>query len=150
MYWQYDMSRSEKQAGRRLSVQLSQQLLSFLSPLLDSLDGLIDKRLIRTLFDTVTAMLVFRDRAKNLILSELGALLASPAHAPAGTKRLSNLLRCLRCDGRLIEQFLWQRATDSLQAVERQGETPLVLWDESMLEKPESLKLEGLGSVRGS
>jgi hypothetical protein len=127
MSWQYDMSRSEKQAGQRLSVQLSQQLLSFLSPLRDSLDGLIDKRLVRTLLDSVTAILVFRDRAKNLVLSELGALLASPAHAPAGPKRLSNVRRCLRWDGRLIEQFLWQRATDSVEALERQGQTPLVL-----------------------
>jgi hypothetical protein len=150
MYWQYDMSRSEKQAGQRLSVQLSQQLLRFLSPLLDSLDTLIDKRLVRTLLDTVTALLIFRACAKNLVLSELGAFLASPAHAPAGTKRLSNLLRCQGWDASLIERFLWQQATDSLEVLERQGETPLVLWDESMLEKAESLKLEGLGSVRSS
>jgi hypothetical protein len=149
MYWQYDMARSEKQAGQQLSIQLSQQLFRFLSPLLDSLDALIDKRLVRTLLDTVTAILVFRDRAKNLVLSELGAFLASPGHAPAGTKRLSNVLRCLGWDASLIERFLWQQATDSLEALERQGETPLVLWDESMLEKAESLKLEGLGSVRG-
>jgi hypothetical protein len=150
MYWQYGMSKAEKQAERRLSMALTQQLLSFLDPLLKQLDRCIDKRLIRTLLDTVIAILLFRDRAKNLLLSELGAYIASPAHAPAGTKRLSNLLRSLRWDGRLIEHFLWQRATDRLEAMEQQGETPLVLWDESMLEKPESLKLEGLGSVRSS
>ena len=31
MYWQYGMTRSKKQAGQRLSVQMSQQLFSFLS-----------------------------------------------------------------------------------------------------------------------
>src|SRR5215472_7975635 len=126
MYWQYDMARTEKQAGQRLSVQLSQQLLSFLSPLLDSLDGLIDKRLVRTLLDSVTAILVFRDRAKSLVLSELEALLARPSHAPSGTKRLSHVLRCLTSDASLIERFLWQQATASLETLERQGETPLV------------------------
>jgi hypothetical protein len=150
MYWQYGMSKAEKQAERRLSLALTQQLFSFLDPLLKELDRCIDKRLIRTLLDTVIAILLFRDRAKNLLLSELGASIASPAHAPAGTKRLSNLVRSLRWDGRLIEHFLWQRATDGLEAMEQQGETPLALWDESMLEKPESLKLEGLGSVGSS
>jgi hypothetical protein len=142
MYWQYGMSKAEKQAERRLSLALTQQLLSFLDPLLKQLDHFLDKRLIRTLLDTVIAILLFRDRAKNLLLSELGAYIASPTHAPAGTKRLSNLLRSVRWEGRLIEHFLWQRATDSVEAMECQGETPLVLWDES--------KLEGLGSVSSS
>ncbi len=30
------------------------------------------------------------------------------------------------------------------------GETPLAIWDESVVEKPESLQLEGLGPVRSS
>jgi hypothetical protein len=123
MYWQYDMSKPEKQAGRQLSATLCQQLLTFLSPLLDTLDTLIDKRLVRTLFDTVVAILIFRDRAKNLLLSELGAFIASPAHAPAGTKRLSNLLRCLDWKADLIERFLWQQATAQIEKLEQQRET---------------------------
>jgi hypothetical protein len=150
MYWQYGMSQKEMQAGQHLSTTLAQQLLTFLDPLLESLDALIDKRLIRTLLDTVVAILLFRDRAKNLLLSELGAFIASPAHAPAGTKRLSNLLRNLDWKANLIERFFWQRACTLVETLERQEETALVLWDESMLEKPESLKLEGLGSVRSS
>jgi hypothetical protein len=127
MYWQYDMSKTEKQAERRLSMALTQQLLSFLDPLLKQLNACIDKRLIRTLLDTVIAIVLFRDRAPNLLLNELGAYIASPTHAPAGTKRLSNLLRSLKWEGRLIEQFLWQQATASVEAMEREGETPLVL-----------------------
>ena len=96
------------------------------------------------------AILVFRDRAKNLLHSELGAFLACPAHAPAGTKRLSNLLRCPGWKAVLIERFLWHQASLHLAQIEQQQDTPLVVWDESMLEKPESLKLEGLGSVRSS
>lgn len=77
------MSTQEKQAGRALSTALSAQLCTFLSPLLLQLDALRDKRLIRTLLDTVTAILLFRDRANNLLLSELGSFIASPAHAKA-------------------------------------------------------------------
>jgi hypothetical protein len=117
---------------------------------LENLDARIDKRLIRTLLETVMALLMVRDRAKTLVLSELGAFLARPSHAPAGTKRLSNLLRSPRWDASLIEGFLWQQASAQVETLEQEGQTPLVLWDESMLEKPESLKLEGLGSVRSS
>jgi len=87
------MSRPEEQAGRQLSATLTQHLLTFLDPLLERLDTLIDKRLIRTLLDTILAIVLLRNRAKNLLSSELGGFIASPAHAPAGTKRLSNLLR---------------------------------------------------------
>jgi hypothetical protein len=35
-----------------------------------------------------------------------------------------------------------------LAELEQEGETALLLWDESVLEKPESIKLEGLCAVR--
>src|SRR5258708_35883273 len=34
--------------------------------------------------------------------------------------------------------------------MEERGETPLCMWESSVLEKPESVALEGLGSVRSS
>jgi hypothetical protein len=143
MSWQYGMSKAEKQAERRLSLALTDQLLRFLEPLLKQLDACIDKRLIRTPLETVVAIVLLGDRAKNLLLSELGAYIASPRYAPAGTKRLSNLLRSLKWKSQLIEQFVWQRASASVEAMEQQGETPLLLWDQSMREKPQSLKREG-------
>ncbi len=150
MYRQYDMSATERQAGQQLSAAVAQQVVQFLCPLLEALDALLDKRLVNTLLETVVALIIFRDRAKQLLLSELGAFIASPAHAPAGTKRLSNLLRSAGWDSSLIEHFLWQQASRHLDQIEQQHDSPLVLWDESMLEKPESLSLEGLGSVRSS
>lgn len=60
------------------------------------------------------------------------------------------MLRSPNWEAALIERFLWQRATQQVEILESQQETPLVLWDESMLEKPESLKLQGRGSVRSS
>ncbi len=59
---------------------------------------------------TIAAIIEFRHRANGLLLTELGAYLESPAHAPAGTKRLSNLLRCRKWAAALIGRFLWQRA----------------------------------------
>lgn len=83
-------------------------------------------------------------------MSELGAYLTSPDHAPGGTKRLSNLLHCATWAASLIEQFLWQRAEQRLLSLEQAGEEALLLWDESVIEKPESTALEGLCAVRSS
>jgi hypothetical protein len=77
----------------------------------------------------------------------LGGYLLSPDHAPAGTKRLSNLLRSSKWTATVIDEFLWQHAD---QRVGELGETALVVWDESVVEKPESQWLEGLGPVRSS
>ena len=71
-----------------------------------------------------------------LLLSELGGHILSPEQAPAGTKRLSNLL-ALPKSQTLLERFLWYRADQALD--ELPGGTPLALWDESVLEKPESI-----------
>ena len=64
----------------------------FLAPLVLLLERMMDKRLRRTLVQTVQIILTFRDRVNGLLLSELGGYLEHPAHAPAGTKRLSRRL----------------------------------------------------------
>ena len=70
--------------------------------------------------------------------------------APAGTKRISNLLRSKRWDAEFIESYLWTKADERVQALSQARRTILVIWDESVLEKPESLHLEGLCAVRSS
>jgi Transposase DDE domain len=49
-----------------------------------------------------------------------------------------------------MEQMRWEQAEDFRQNLEKQGETPRCMWDRSVLEKPESAKLAGLGAVRSS
>ena len=49
-----------------------------------------------------------------------------------------------------METFLWHRADQALSQLEKLGETALAIWDESALEKPESIALEGLCPVRPS
>ena len=85
-----------------------------------------------------------------MLLSELGGYLVDPEHAPAGTKRLSNRLRCRKWSHQVIERFLWAQAEQRLRALARAGEAGLVIWDEREWEKPESLALEGLWAVRSS
>jgi hypothetical protein len=83
-------------------------------------------------------------------LSELGGFLLSPDQAPAGTKRISNLLRCMKWTFEIIARFLWQKADTKRQALLEQEESPYVVWDDSVNEKPESQKAEGLGPARSS
>src|SRR5687768_12662599 len=82
-----------KQAAGAVSKHLRQQLTTFVEPLLTDLDAKLDARLVRTFRQTLEVLLVFRHRQYGLLLAELGAFLLSPDRAPAGTKRLSNLLR---------------------------------------------------------
>src|SRR5947209_17459503 len=54
------------------SYQYAMNFFRFLEPLLRELDVTIDKRPLRTLVQTVEAILAFRDQTHGLLLSELG------------------------------------------------------------------------------
>lgn len=144
------ISEGGKQASPVVSWQVGTELQHFVSPLLMQLDTLIDKRLVRTLLATLQVIIQFRNRSQGLLLSELGGYLLSADRAPAGTKRLSNLLRCTKWKYSLIEQFLWGQARQKVTQLQEQGEDVLALWDDSVLEKSESLEAEGLCAVRSS
>ena len=126
-------------AGWEQGQELANLLQSFISPLEEWLDRQIDRRLVRTLFLALVAIVRLRHSRSGPLLSELGAHILSPARAPAGTKRLSNLLRSPKWSHTLLEKFLWQRAEQCLTRLEQQGRTALAIWDESVLEKPESI-----------
>jgi hypothetical protein len=133
-----------------LARTLAERLQQFLSPLLLDLDAQLDKRLVRTFAATVQAIVQMRNRASGLLLSELGGVLLSPQRAPAGTKRLSRLLHSHRWGAELIAHYLWSIAGRRIAELECQGEDALLIWDESVLEKPESVAAAGLGSVRST
>jgi hypothetical protein len=124
----------------------SQRLDSFLSPLLTRLDQLLDKRLVLTFRDLCKCIIRLRNRPNGLLLSELGGYLFSFDKAPAGTKRISNLLRSKKWDLQLIQDYLADQAQAYCQ--ELMGDLVLLVWDESVQEKPESLQPEGLCAVR--
>jgi len=139
-----------KEKGTEVSAELSDQLKHFLQPLLVQLDAVMDKRLVRTFFALVQTIITHRHSTNGLLLSELGGYLLSPEKAPAGTKRISNLLRSRKWAHSLIERFLWVQAALRLDDLEKQQDTALLVWDESVWEKPESIALEGLCAVRSS
>ena len=93
-----------------MAAALAQRLDRFLAPLLIYLDQVLDKRLVRTLARLVQVIIVFRHSSHGLLLSELGGYLLPPAHASAGTKRISNLLRSPQWTHQGLERFLWWQA----------------------------------------
>ena len=129
---------------------LHDKLEAFVNELLLELDEQLDKRLVRTFLLTLQAIIKFRHSQYGLLLSELGGYILNPAQAPAGTKRLSNLLRSNRWTYRVIARFLWRQADAHVRQMEQGRQPVLVAWDESVWEKPESLHSEGLSAVRSS
>jgi hypothetical protein len=63
---------------------------------------------------------------------------------------LSNLLRSTKWGHEAIEAYLWAKAERRIEALEAQGKTVLVAWDESVWEKPGSPAAEDLGLVRSA
>jgi len=96
------------QASARTATRLSDHLVTFFAPLLRSLDQRLDRRLVSTFLAALIAIVEWRNRTHGLLLSELGAYLLTPEQAPAGTKRLSNLLRSERWKASLLADWLWQ------------------------------------------
>lgn len=139
---------TEGQDAAAASAWCRQRLVEFLGPLLCLLDVQLDKRLVRTFVGLMEAIIKHRNRPLGLLLSELGGYLLAPAQAPAGTKRISNLLRSAHWTHLVISGFLRQRADAEVRRLEGSGETPLVIWDDSAWEKPESIASEGLCAVR--
>jgi hypothetical protein len=131
------------------SYQYAMNFFRFLEPLLRELDVTIDKRPLRTLVQTVEAILAFRDQTHGLLLSELGGYMDGLGKG-GGTKRLSTLIHHQGWKAQQIEAFLLRRADEQIAQWQAQGEDGLLIWDGTVLEKPESLKAEGLCAVRSS
>lgn len=126
---------------------LQAKIQRYLHPLQDQLGQRIDKRLVVTFATLFRSILLFRNNKMGLLLSELGGYVAGHAHAPAGTKRISNLLRCPHWGSSLFEEFFFRNAQRRIGQLQAIGKRPLLLWDDSRLEKPESWFVEGLCSV---
>ena len=132
------------------SSEVERQLVKLLRPVLASLNQKLDRRLVSTFLGLVMAIILHRHRNNGLLLSELGGYLLGAEHGRAGTNRISNLVHSEKWSGGLVEGFFWQQGTQRVEELWQQGERPLVIWDESVLEKPESLQAEGLCAVRSS
>jgi hypothetical protein len=147
MFIQYDTDCQRKQTTEEESQWWAQQLEAYLAPYTQRLDAYLDRRVVGNLTATVAAIVQTRSA---LTVSELGSALCGPAHAQAGTQRLHRALHHQGWHSQVIEEVLWEQAEESRKQMEEAGETPLCIWDSSVLEKPESEKLQGLGRVRSS
>ena len=147
MFFQYDISAQEKQPPEEESQWWAQQLETYLQPYGERLDAYLDRRVVGNLTATVAAIVQTRTQ---ITTSDLGSVICGPEHADAGTQRLQRALHHRGWKSHILEEVLWERAEKRCQQMQEQGETPLCIWDSSVLEKPESEKLEGLAAVRSS
>ena len=71
--------------GRKQAQSVAHLLEMFTGPLGEWLDDHLDRRLVRTFFLALAAMVRLRHSRSGLLLSELRAHILSPDKAPAGT-----------------------------------------------------------------
>ena len=117
---------------------LSERCWLFLRGFLEELNQILDRRLVKTLLDLVGVILMHRHRNNGLLLSELGDMLLGGEHGPAGVKRVAKLLHSERWSSRMIEGHLWALGEQAVRKRLEAGEAVYVIWDESVIEKPES------------
>src|SRR5256886_12110279 len=147
MSFQYDTDSQEKPPAQEESQFWAEQLATYLAPYHERLDAYLDRRVVGNLTATVAAIV---QTHSELTTSALGSAICEPEHAEAGTQRLQRALHHKGWEAEVIEEVLWQEAEQSRQQMQQRGETPLCIWDSSVVEKPESEKLQGLGTVRAS
>jgi hypothetical protein len=135
---------------RQLGQHYQSRLGEYVEPVVKELNALLDKRLVTTFVGLLDCIIRLRHQKHGLLLSELGAYLLSPDKAPAGTKRIGNLLRSEHWDHHLLERFIFQKALVQLQQWLGAKKTVFALWDDSVIEKHETMKNEDLCSVRST
>jgi hypothetical protein len=138
------------QDDRPLATHLRARLTQFVRPVLTTLAQQLDIRLVQTARDLVQVILTHRHRALGLLLSELGGYLLGPAHAPAGTKRISNLIHAANWSADDINAAFWKEATARVQTLQHQDNPVLAVWDGSVWEKPESQASQDWCPVRSA
>jgi len=136
----------KKQEGREMETRCWEFLKLFLA----ELHQLVDRRLVKTMLDLVMVILMHRHRNNGLLLSELGDHLLGGERGPAGVKRIASLLHSSKWKSNLILKHLWEQANEKVKELLSSDAAVYVIWDESVLEKNESLKAEGLCAVRSS
>jgi hypothetical protein len=130
------------------SEQLTHQLYFFTRSLLCQFAKQMDRRLVQTFLDVLIVILMHRNRQQGLLLSELGGYLMGMERAPAGTKRIGNMLHSPKWTAEMVEQWLWEMGDAKVDACLHPQDDTYVIWDESEIEKAESLKPERLCPVR--
>src|SRR5438876_10546983 len=122
-----------------LAATLRERISTFVAPLLSDLDQQIDSRLVRTFASALEVIIRFRHCSYGLLIWEMGAYLLSPRQAPAGTKRLSNLLPCAQCSSDVFASFVWREAEDQFEEWHEEREEAYVVCGHSVVGQPYTL-----------
>jgi hypothetical protein len=93
-------------------------------------------------------IIIQRHRNQGLLLSELGGQLMGMDRAPAGTKRIAKLIHSQKWLAELLEDWMWAQGDQKVEECMHTQDDTYVIWDESEIEKSESLKPEWLCAVR--
>jgi hypothetical protein len=141
---------SSKSAKAQEGRELENRCWEYLKPLLEEMHTKVDRRLVKTMLDLVLVILMHRHRNSGLLLSELGDHLLGGVRGPAGVKRIASLLHSHRWRSSLIVKWLWGRGNEKVKELRERKEEIYAIWDESVLEKSESLQAERLCAVRSS
>jgi hypothetical protein len=150
MSCKYAISSTKRQEVQEKSASLTRLLEMYLEPLVEPLDAYLDKRLVRTFLQGIRTLIEARTQAPGLVISELGSLLLSGREATAGEKRIHRLLTSEKWSEELINVFQWNEAEKRYEELRRAGEQVFVIWDGSVIEKPESQKADDLCAVKSS
>ena len=126
------------QANPVLVDSLHSQVVQFLRPVAEKLAAQLDIRLLQTAIDLVQVIITHRHSLIGLLLSELGGYLLGPDQAPAGTKRISNLIHAATWAAADLNSLLWRQASARVHKLHSEGVPVLAVWDGSEWEKPES------------
>lgn len=147
---QYATVACRRQEAQEKNQAVTRIIENYLEPLVEGLDAYLDKRLVRTFLEGIRTLIEARTQAPGLTISELGSILLSGRQATAGEKRLHRLLTSKHWNEDLIEIFQWNEAEKRYEELKKEREEVYVIWDESVVEKPESQKAEDLCAVRSS
>ena len=140
-------SKAEK---KQVSREMETCCWKFLKPVLAELQKRLDRRLVKTVLDLVLVIVMHRHRNNGLLLSELGEHLLGSDRGPAGVKRIASVLHSSGWQSQIILKYLWKQANAKVHELVQTHQEAYVIWDESVLEKSESLRAEGLCAVRSS
>lgn len=137
----------EKQLAEEESQRWASQLETYLAPYSQRLDAYLDRRVVGNLTAPVAGIVQTR---AELTLAERGSAICGPEHTEAGTQRLQRALHHQGWQSEVIEEVRWDQAEQRRKQMEQRGEIPLCRWDSSVVEKPQSVRWEGVGAVRAS
>jgi hypothetical protein len=143
-----NLGKRNKQGSGWASEYLSERLYEFAKSVLWQLSRSLDRRLVQTFFDLLMVILIQRHRNQGLLLSELGGQLLGMGRAPAGTKRIAQLMHSPKWLAQLLEDWMWAQGDQKVEDCLHPQDDIYAIWDESEIEKPESLKPERLCAVR--